>query len=260
VKPIVVQEQVTLPTRRCLSLTLAGISYRLFRSLITVAILTLAVAFLSHVLTFALLEQATKAAAYERLTEHRLLGLWLTRLREPDTAKILLMNLAAQEEARLREYAHWAGVDEAEAKRAAELASQFLRVQDYLESLPLAASAVLLGDLDARQALARLKEPAVFESFVQRMQQMDLPLPLEEAQLRELLVRQQPRLDSLLERIAAGQRTAIEKVRVGSGASTPGQLLAERSPQLGPMLRAAGFEVEDRTLEQLAERARQLED
>ncbi|MCC7409855.1 MAG: hypothetical protein IT442_17445, partial [Phycisphaeraceae bacterium] len=49
-KPIIVQDQVRLGVGRCVGLSLSGMSYRMFRSMITVSILALAVAFLSHVL------------------------------------------------------------------------------------------------------------------------------------------------------------------------------------------------------------------
>lgn len=259
-KPIVVQDQVRLAARRCIALTLAGISYRLFRSLVTVAILTLAVAFLAHVLTYGLLEQATKALAYERLAEHRLLGLWLTRLREPDTPKMVRANLADQDAQRMAEYAAWAGATAGELEEAGRVARRLGEIQQYLEALPAAAAAVLLGDLEAQQMLARLQEPAAFEVFVQRLGQVHLRAPLGETELRELLVQKQPWLEELVGRVVAGQARAIEQVRRGSGGETAGALLAGGAGRLGPLMRTAGYQVEDDTLERLAERARQLED
>ncbi|MHB1158593.1 MAG: hypothetical protein ACYC26_17350, partial [Phycisphaerales bacterium] len=59
-KHIQIADQVRLGPARCLSLTVSGMMYRLFRSMITVAILTLAVTFLSHILSYSLIEHETR--------------------------------------------------------------------------------------------------------------------------------------------------------------------------------------------------------
>jgi len=75
-KPIEARDQVGLGLRRCVQLAVTGMGYRLFRSLVTVSILALAVAFLVHMLSFALLERDVRANA----------AAWLAELRSADRA------------------------------------------------------------------------------------------------------------------------------------------------------------------------------
>jgi len=79
-KAIEVRDQVRLGLGRCLQLALSGMSYRMFRSSVTVAILALAVAFLTHMLVFGILERSTQVAAYGEIEEQRSLGEAVRRL------------------------------------------------------------------------------------------------------------------------------------------------------------------------------------
>ena len=71
-KPLVVRDQVRLSPLRCLAVTLAGIRFRLFRSLVTVAILALAVTFLAHGLSHTLIAHETRLLAFNELRHLRL--------------------------------------------------------------------------------------------------------------------------------------------------------------------------------------------
>ena len=56
-KELTAKDQVRLSLARCFRLALSGMSHRLFRASITIAILALAVAFLSHMLAFSVVER-----------------------------------------------------------------------------------------------------------------------------------------------------------------------------------------------------------
>ena len=103
-KPIEANNQVKLGPARCVQLALTGMSYRMFRSLITIAILALAVAFLVHMLAYGLMGNATQRAAFEELSADREAGEAVPRLTNADSVKAILLTLVeGSDEARLYE-------------------------------------------------------------------------------------------------------------------------------------------------------------
>lgn len=255
-KPIIAQNQVVLGLGRCLNLALTGMSYRLFRSLITVAILALAVAFLVHMLGYGFLASRTQRSAWNELAQSRLLGEWATRLTQPDSPRAILLGLASEEAARAREYAAWSGSTPAQIQAMAEIAQRVLRAERELQGLAPAARAALLGDESAGDRLGQLAQTQQREMFLQRMEALKVVPPLGSTQaFVELVEQDRPRLMATAERIIEGQTRAIEQVRQISQGRTPRELFADPPPDLVASLTAAGYVLDEPLLAELREQA-----
>ncbi|MCC7204349.1 MAG: ABC transporter permease [Phycisphaeraceae bacterium] len=263
-KPIIVQDQVRLGVGRCVGLSLSGMSYRMFRSMITVSILALAVAFLSHVLCYSLLEQSTRLRAYEELTEYRLVGQWVTRLRSADTPAQVQEALAASDLGRVAEYRRWSGASAEAFEGARETAERLDALYAYLNNLPLTVRGVVLGDLDARQILQGAQNPGAYETLMSKLGDLNLRMPVEDAgALRSLVQESQPAMWAMIESIRQGHARAIEEVRRAGGGLDPVELLATSPPQLGRAIEQAGFAIGDEaesTLRSLKSHAQRLVD
>lgn len=157
-KPIVVKDQVPLGVARAVQLAVSGMSYRLLRSGITTAILALAVAFLVHVLTHAILAEATQRSAYDALQPMRDTNVWLSRLTTPDSPAAVRDRLVpADHRARLQraEYAVWLG-ESADLDSAQELARASQQIERWTDRLSPAQAAVILGGQPLNTWLDRL--------------------------------------------------------------------------------------------------------
>jgi hypothetical protein len=245
VKPIVARDQVALGAMRCLKLALAGMSYRLFRSGITVSILALAVAFLVHMLSYSILADRTAESAALELRESRQLGEIVTRLGSADGPSQVRAALVAGDAARMAEYARFAG-SESDVAGAQNTARRLAELGEFLSSLPPAARAVLLGDLTPEQLFERLADAKALALFGEQVASLGVVLPGLDAQSLQLLMSQQrPELERVVARIVAGHERAILAVDEAFPGKSPAELAKEPPPSFGQAVRAAGFGFDD---------------
>lgn len=260
-KPITVKDQVRLGSGRCLALCLSGMSYRMFRSMITVAILALAVAFLAHVLSYSLMDQSTRVRAYEELRQYRLLGQWITRLTTADRPREVVAQLAAGSDAPLAEYQQWGGLDADTLQPLRETASRLVMLQRSLDNLPPAARTTVLGDLDPFAMVQAMQQRETFDNIRQKIQDMRLRMPMATADdLWEFVGPRQGRLMSAVHNIREGQHGAIQQVRTAADGASPSTILASESGQVTAWLTDAGFQIDLDTAMLLRTQAQQLRD
>lgn len=264
-KPIEVRKQVKLGAGRCLRLALTGMSYRLFRSGVTVAILALAVAFLVHMLAHGLMEGRVQGRAWSLLAADRASGELLTRLSAPDGRSAVLARLAKAAEGdgvgwsddpRLAEYRRWAGAGVIEGARGA--AGSYAVLIAYLEAVPEKQRVVLTGGLEGVTLMDRLARPGELERFDRAVGELSLSPPLEdragggggggEGGLRGLVREGWPVLLGAADAVAAGQAGALRRVRSSYQEASAATLLESRPEGLGAVLASAGFEVEEADL------------
>jgi putative ABC transport system permease protein len=241
-KAIEVRDQARLGLGRCLQLALTGMSYRMFRSSVTVAILALAVAFLTHMLVFGIVERSTEVAAYGELQDQRSLGEAVTRLGAKDGRAAIIAALARRDPARLREYTAWASSEPSVLERAARTAADYERAQVALDKLPIAARAVVLGDRAPDELLAAIRDEAALERLLRQHADFALRPPLgSAAALRALVIDELPRLEELLGRIADGHARAIAALADAYPEKAPRELVQSPPPDFAEGLRTAGF-------------------
>ncbi len=246
-KEIKARDQVRLGMQRCWRLAITGMSYRMFRSGVTVAILALAVAFLTHMLGFGILERETQSSAATELEQSRRLGQTITRLATPDARATLLEELAAGDDARLSEYQHFAGVDRAALEVVRKVALRYLAAASYLDDLPPAPRAVVLGDFKARELLDSLSTPEAVQKLAAKLRSLGHHAPGGDADFARLMNEERPPLDALLAKIESGHRAAVQAVADAFPGRAAADLAANPPPEFQSVTRDAGFVIRDQS-------------
>jgi putative ABC transport system permease protein len=235
--------------------------FRLFRSGVTVAILALAVAFLVHMATYGILGHAAEQSASDELGEQRRLGQTLSRLTAADAPAEIRSALAARSELRAAEYRRWSGASPDELERAQGAALAFAQLGAFLDRLPPAARATILGDLTPDELFAQLGDDRALTRFLEQLASANLHLPcLGVEELQNLVREERPRLSALVEQVASGHARAIEQVAQAYPDRAPVDLLATPPERFLEVLRASGFEIADADLPSLADFARRTRD
>ncbi|MHC4717346.1 MAG: ABC transporter permease [Planctomycetota bacterium] len=170
-KEIEVRDQVSLPLRRCLQLTVHGIRYRLFRSAVTVVIVSLAVAFLMMMLSTSYIDKEVAVDARERTADRRLLTEWVDKLTVPMTGEVLAQRLAALEPGSgpWQEFLGWGGLTEAELTRLTSLAIRQGRYLRYLARLDPGQRSALVGTRQGEAAVDFLDTPERIQAFAEKV-------------------------------------------------------------------------------------------
>jgi hypothetical protein len=244
VKRLVVKDQQRLGPGRTFGLTIAGISVRMFRSLITVAILTLAVTFLCHGLSHTLIVHEARLRASSLLEEYRQPNQWGTRVTVPDSRPVIWRHLARNNEARMAEYIHWAGVEQAHLDDHRRAARRLREYQDYFDSLSDASRIVLLEGRTVPEAIRRMSDPAQVAGYRKRMEELAAtPPPGGVEQMAAFGADDLPELLTFTDAAQQGHRRAIEKVQASTGQRSAMNWFARQPDQVEPTLRDAGFTV-----------------
>lgn len=282
-KPIVAQNQVSLGLAKCLRLTLSGMSYRLFRSTVTVSILALAVAFLVTIVSHGVYSFAIQVAAYDELSETRLMGELINRMGSVDRQRTIVDTLSrkqafdaeagelnrdalsgAQVEllGRIAEYQTWAGLPEDEFNTAQATALSVTTFEDWLQSLPAASQAVLLSDSEPDQLLRNLEDTAAFDAFMERVQSLTLVVePVNERDaLRELITTQRASMLAVVDRIQTGHRQATQAVAEALGNVPAEQALIDPPANLAELLSEQGYSLASDAVARLKAYAQQQAD
>jgi len=82
-KVIDVNKQVRLPLVKTVELVFSGVKFRLFRAMVTVVIISLAVAFLMTMLSQSVIARKVASAIDEQTAPRRLFVFWVSRLTQP---------------------------------------------------------------------------------------------------------------------------------------------------------------------------------
>jgi putative ABC transport system permease protein len=261
VKPIEAKNQVSLGPARCMQLALTGMSFRLFRSGITMAILALAVAFLVHMLAHGLIAREVQQGAWVQLAQSRAMGELVNRLTVPDTRPIILAELAGDDAGRLEEYRRWGGLDEPTYDWVRRTAVRHASVAATLDALPEQHKTVLLGDLDPVQRLATLTSEREYDLFVQRLDDVGVRMPLgDQAAFRRLVQEDRPRLIGYVDAIRAGHARAIAQVRDAFPGRSAQDLAEDPPADFVATLASAGYAFESDDLPVLTAFARYVRD
>lgn len=259
-KPIEARNQVNLGLAKCVRLALTGMSYRMFRSLVTIAILALAVAFLVHMLAYGLVANQVELAAYRELQSDRDKAQAITRLSKADPLPVIVSQLAIGEEHRMEEYRNWA--DESfDLKAAQATAKQLTEAQAYIEGLPPAERAALTGGLAGYDLLAELALRDNLDRFMKRLASAKLQPPLGDADAFVALLRDQwPVLIDTARSIRAGHVQAIRSVNNALAGASANEVMAEQSQEVAKAARDAGFRFGNQTPQALAAYSAEVQD
>ncbi len=252
-KPIVAKDQVRLGLARCWQLAVSGMSYRMFRSGVTIATLALASAFVVHMLSYGILEHESERVAELELRKTRRVGQNLTRLSAADRTPVILRTLLSRDQHRLEEYRRFGSLEPAELDSLQLTAQQLEQTRRYFVSLPVAAHAVLMGDRSLDEVLDRLAQAGGMDGFRRTLNDLTLPPPLGNLDRFERLVREErPRWLALTERITLGHTQACQKLTMALLGRPLTEVLLSHPEQLLSSLGAAGYQLSRSDLAQMA--------
>lgn len=245
-KPIVAHKQVALGPMRCVQLALTGMSYRMFRSIVTVAILALAVAFLVHMLSYGLLSGAVQTSAYQELRTDREAGEAVSRLAKADNVKTILAVLADGQNAdRLAEYRVWSGLNSEAFDQTVQAAAGIRVFGEYIDRLPPASHAALIGVYTPSQMLDRLSDTEQFERFRLTTENLSLPMPMDDwSRLSDFVRINWPDIKSTAASIRRGHLKAIESIRAIYPDTNAFALFKDMPASFDQTLRDNGFAIE----------------
>ncbi|MGF1655494.1 MAG: ABC transporter permease [Verrucomicrobiales bacterium] len=256
-RPIDIKPQPNLGLTRLAQMTLNGIRYRLFRSLVTMVVVTVAIAFLMYILSESVTKRSMVEVGMERLSNYRLASFWASKLSTPASMEGLLKDFAQASSgdpvsSELEFFANSDASEVAELLPAVQQAHGFL---DFLRRLDYGRLRLLTAGRDTFEVFEFLREPENLENFFQQASQMaTLRMPLSNDELSELLL-VWPSIEEFLRRTREGQRAAIAELRGSLGDRGMMGALLEASGEFGDTVRGQGFQLSEETAVALSEQA-----
>ena len=202
-RTIDVRKQRNMTAVETFRLCLSGIKHRLLRSILTLAVVTLAVSFFMFLLSENVFVGSVGRGIQARLFEQRLAGRVLNKLYNPASTMTLSRRLSMSSESELEEFAAVTGWKVARVRRLSNLCRDEQAYLEFFDELPVGKRTVLVGKLRGREIFRALQDPTEGESFRERIEPMlDLRVPGDVAGLLTF-VSEYPELEEQLSRFAA---------------------------------------------------------
>ncbi len=177
-----VKEQVPLSLRRLLEISMGSISYRLMRSLVTVSIIVLAIAFLAQIMMDGFLGRAARQAAQARAHKLAAYSRFLRQLSAVDADEPLVAGFATVHSgtAAFQNLSRWGGED---ASRLIELSRQAQSYREFFDSIPLGRRVLLVQQNTGLAIFDWLEHADNYRAFAEQLRHMTslrLPAGLEQ--------------------------------------------------------------------------------
>lgn len=209
-KVIDVDKQVRLSLAKTVELVLSGVRFRLFRAIITVVIISLAVAFLMAMLSASVVARKLMSAIEEQTAPRRLFVAWGSRLTKPMRPGEITMALAEIEPGgdRWQELKGWGKLDEPQLARLADAARLQLIYDDYFKALGEAGDLrALVGRAQGEEIYIHLADADSFKKFVQARSNVGRVMPGSDEEL-QAFVAAWPEVKALRDAVFAGHAEA----------------------------------------------------
>lgn len=275
-KQIDVQDQVRLGLAKSFELCISGVKYRLFRSLVTVATVALAVAFLMTMLSQSVIRRNVWTAVARETAPRRTYLNWLSHLSLPmEEARLSATLWEDPDDApadhladapRLRELRTWGQLSTDELQRLRAVALREKRYLDYYARLDEGNRARLLGAdtasgmeiyTEGAAIFGRLaSDPAALAGFRDHLKDVNPRMPEDLEQGLDAFLAERRETAPLRDRVREGHAAAVAGVREELGVEGPTTALAASAPGLADRLGRSGYEVTPESLEALAAEAR----
>lgn len=242
-KTITIAKQPWLSFRRTVRITIDGIKYRLFRASVTVAVITLAVAFLMNILSESLIKRNVASKTREQIRVSRQVYDWSSRLTSPGSMEDLINEIAASEQTSLQyiEAKELAKLSDAEMQRFRDWAAKISSVMQFFDGLDYAKRRSMIHTAEGLGILKRLKEAeamATFRQALSRIKSVRFILKMDE--LNALLAE----FDSnevIVQKILDARSEAIRKIASELDGKSIIEALCDSEGTFGDKVRATGF-------------------
>jgi len=257
-----IRKQVRLGSVRTLEICLNGIYYRLFRSLITVAVVSVAIAFMMYMLAGSVIGTTVHLYAQAEARRYKSYDRWLSWIEQPMGRRSLFRTVAACEagDPKIRSVGQWGSFTPAQAEDLRTVAQEGEAVLRFLDSLPPGQRLRLVEGQGGEFLLDWLLSGPAYRQFTERLAQMRAAaFPLAPVDLRALLTRyraQIPQWDA----IESGRNAAITRLQERYPGRRAAELLASPPPDFAATLAELGFSGGSDDFASVAEAAARAED
>lgn len=255
-KTIDVKDQPRMGFKRTVNLTLHGIRYRLFRSMVTIGVITVAIAFLMNILSESLIKASVADQTAGRVDELRSASVWASRLTTTPGLEQTLREAAAAEPDTPR----WEEISRMGEFTASEMAAfqqQAAKAETYLtffSELGFGERRLLAGHSTGTAIFDAAQTPAYLDRMEQRLDEMlHIHFPGELAEFREWL-KDWPALRQKAVEMQQVYATAVHELRQALGATPVLAALADAGRV--EWIREAGFAFDPETAATVQEHAR----
>jgi hypothetical protein len=242
-KTILVQKQVRLGLLQILEICGSGIYFRLFRSLVTVAVVTVAIAFMMYMLGGSTIRRGVLNYVNKEAREYHLLEQWMTWLTEPMNRVTLLRTTAAcaPDDFRLQSLQVWGRLSAAEAADLQSVAKSLSQHLDAFDAMPPGMRFVLTEESGGENLLRALPDETAFARYASRVRQQGNRLLVDPLDELQALLRRYWAQIPLWDRVVEGRTTAIRSLEAHYPGRTVAQLMENPPVDLKETLVAKGF-------------------
>lgn len=242
-KEIAIANQPWLSMKRTVKITVDGIKYRLFRASVTVAVITLAVAFLMNILAESLVKRAIASNTRERIQNSRRVYDWSARLSSPGSAESVITEIASsgKMDDNFIEARNFAGIGDVDMADFQEQTIKIVSILNFFDGLDYAKRRSMIHTAEGLGILRRLKEAQYMEQFktaLGNIKSVHFEMPFEEL---DSVLAKLDATEATVAKILAGRSDAIAKISASLAGRTPMEALVDADKGFGDAVRDAGF-------------------
>ena len=262
-KAITIADQPWLSMKRTVKITIDGIKYRLFRASVTVAVITLAVAFLMNILAESLIKRNVAANTRERIHNARKIYDWSAKLSSPGSPESVVDEIAKADPTSdiYKETQRFAALSDAEMGQFQELSRKVVFLIEFFDSLDYAKRRSMIHRAEGLGILDQLARPDGMEAFkvaLSRIKSIHFEMPMEEL---DGLVAQNDTIKNITGRILEARAKAIAAATAKLNGRTLLKALSDVDKDFGDVIRGAGFIFDqEKTAPEIAVQANKLLD
>lgn len=260
-KRIDVQNQPKLSAGRIFQIAVTGVKYRLFRAVVTVAVIIVAMAFLMNILTESLVKRSVAESVREQIETLHRVDRWIAKLSVPQSAEAIVQRMATEEwpSPYLREIVDMSDLSALAVQEYQPAMREALDYLQFFNDLDYGRLRVLVGPVEGPLIFERLSEDRHWHQFTASLADMRtvrFPTSLDAFQT---FIEQWNELEEVIETVRAGQARAIESVQSELDGRAVVDALRQADAAFGDVIRQAGFNLPAAEAQALSGEVRQLE-
>jgi putative ABC transport system permease protein len=260
-KEIDIQKQPVLRFGRVFRIALTGVRYRLFRAIVTVAVIMVAMAFLMNILSESLIKRSIGETSREQIRAMRQVDQWIARLSVAQTAGEIITAMAStQDEAQAGEICRFADIEQKQYDEMVRLAQQALRYLSFFSNLDYGRRRVLVGNAEQTRIFDRLQNAEHLRRFEDNLDQMKSVHFAASPQAYRAFLQQWPDLRAFIQQVRDGQTAAIKRVQAGRNNRSMLEVIEQVNGPFGDVIRQAGFTLSPGDAEDLVRQAQRTID
>ncbi|MAE64696.1 MAG: hypothetical protein CMJ18_10560 [Phycisphaeraceae bacterium] len=260
-KQIELQDQPRLGVAATFRLTLNGMRHRLGRSIVTLMVITVAIAFMANALSESIVRRELATVAVERLDDLRIAMTWSARISGATANDEIIRRIgrADADAPEVIEAGRVAGIDD-DLRPYHETARSAITMLDWIETLDHRTRRSLVDDAQGFGILRDLGDPERWERFEQVVGRHAALRRSADVDAMRRLVSAWPQLERSTDRIREGYAQAASDVATSRGDRSMLEALVDADGAFGDAVRAAGFGLDSETGRRVArDAARRLQ-